>query len=332
MPEMLLVIGGIILTLAFVFGNGFNDAANAVSTIVATKVLPLRTAVMLSAFFNMIAAFFFTTAVARTIGKGLIDPGVITEVIILSGIISAIIWVYSSTFFGLPISVSHSLVGGLIGAALVAIGYEALIFSGIIKVLAFIVIAPILGIIAAFLFSSLVFKLVKKVSPFRINKYFQRLQLISVSIYSLGHGSNDAQNAIGIISILLFTGGFLGGTFDIPFWVIIICYLTIAAGTLAGGKRVIRTVGTKITTLRPIHGFCAETSGAGVIIASTLLGIPVSTTHVIAGSIMGVGITKRLSAVRWRIARNIAWAWILTVPITVVLGGIIFLLFRFFGF
>ncbi len=320
LDPVLLVIAGIIIALAFDFGNGFNDAANAISTVVATQVLSMRGAVLMAAFFNMVGAFVFGTAVAATIGKGLIEPGAVNEVIILSGVIGAIVWVYLTSFMGIPISASHSLIGGFIGAAIAGAGLQSLIASGILKVVLFIFIAPILGLIGAFFFFSFILHLVKNRAPEKINRHFRRLQLISASVYSLGHGTNDAQKTMGIIAILLFTGGFLGGEFHVPFWVVLLSHGTIAAGTMAGGWRVVKTLGLKITKLRPIHGFCAETAGAATIIGSTLAGIPVSTTHVIAGSIFGIGVTKRFSAVRWTVARKIVWAWAITIPFATSVG------------
>ncbi len=321
-----LVVIGIIIALIFDFGNGLNDAANAISTVVATRVLSLRAAVLLSAFFNFVAAFVFSVAVAKMIGKGLVDPEVVTTVIVISGLIGSIVWVYFSSFIGLPVSASHALVGGFVGSALIGAGIDALIVPGILLVFAFIFIAPILGMIGSFLFSALVSRIVKNSPPGKVNNWFKRLQLISVSVYSLGHGTNDAQKTMGIIAILLFSGGMLGTEFFIPWWVIILSHTTIALGTIAGGWRVVKTMGTKITKLKPFHGFCAETSGAGVIIASSIFGIPVSTTHVISGSIVGVGVARRISAVRWSIARNIVWAWILTVPVTAFIGALSYLI------
>ncbi len=326
LDPFLLVVIGIILALVFDFGNGLNDAANAISTIVATRVLSLRMAVLLSAFFNFIAAFVFSVAVAKTIGKGLVNLEAVTVTIVLAGLIGSIAWVYFSSYIGLPVSASHALIGGFLGSALIGAGFNSLILSGILPVFAFIFVAPFLGAIGSFLFSSLVSRLVKNQPPGKINNWFKKLQLISVSVYSLGHGTNDAQKTMGIISLMLFSGGFLGTQFDIPWWVIIISHTTIALGTIAGGWKVVKTMGTKITKLRPINGFCAETAGAGVVIGSSLFGIPVSTTHVISGSIIGVGLTKRLSAVRWGIARNIIWAWILTIPVTAFIGALSYLI------
>ncbi|MFH1448072.1 MAG: inorganic phosphate transporter [Candidatus Micrarchaeota archaeon] len=330
MYDVGLVYIGIFLALAFDFGNGLNDAANAISTVVATKVLTIRQAVLLSAFCNFIAAFVFSTAVAKTIGKGLVVLESITVLVVICAVLSAIFWVYMSSWRGMPISASHSLIGGLIGAAVAANGVGVLLWSGIIKVLIFIIVAPVLGFIVAILFSLLVYNLVKTMAPASVNKWSKRLQLISVSVYSLGHGANDAQKTMGIITLLLFSGGFISGEFDVPLWVIIVSHGTIALGTLVGGAKVIRTMGMKITKLKPIHGFCAETSGAGVIIWSTMMGIPVSTTHVIAGSIGGVGSTRRTSAVRWGMARKLVYAWIITIPLTAIVGGVSYLLISAF--
>ncbi len=325
MPELLLVCIGIFLALAFDFGNGFNDSANAVSTVVATRVLTLRQAVLLSAACNFIAAFLFSTAVAETVGKGLVTPEAVTIPIILCALVSAIVWVYLMTHKGLPISASHSLIGGLIGAAIAANGMGVLIWGGIWKVVLFIFVAPALGFIGAIIFSLVVLNLARNSSPASVNNLFKKLQLVSVSVYSLGHGTNDAQKTMGIITLLLFSGGVISA-FHVPFWVVIVSHTTIAMGTLAGGAKVIKTMGMKITKLKPINGFCAETSGAGVILGSTLLGIPVSTTHVIGGAISGVGATRGASAVRWSIARKIVYTWILTIPVTALAGAIAYVL------
>lgn len=328
MLEVGLLVGfGIVLALAFDFGNGRNDAANAVSTVVVTRVLTLRQAVLLSALFNFVAAFVFSTAVAATIGKGILLPGSVSVVMVICGLIGSIVWVYTSAYLGLPISSSHALIGGLIGAGIAAKGVGILLWSGISTVLLFIFVAPILGLIAAFLFSSLILWLVRMQHPDKVNWYFKKLQLLSMSVYSLGHGTNDAQKTMGVITLLLVSGGFLS-TFSVPWWVIIVSHLTIALGTLAGGMKIIRTVGVRITRLRPINGFCAETSGAGVILASSHFGIPVSTTQIISGAIMGVGSSKRVSSVRWSVARNILYAWILTIPITAAVGGITYLVLK----
>jgi PiT family inorganic phosphate transporter len=328
MLETSILVGfGIFLALAFDFGNGWNDAANAVATVVATRVLSLRTAVLLSAFFNFIAAFFFTTAVAATIGKGIINASIVTVPVVIFGLAASIAWVYGASWKGLPISASHALIGGLAGSAVAAHGFGVLLWNGLATVLLFIFVAPLAGLIGAFLFSAVILRLVRNQAPDRVNGYFKKLQLLSMSVYSIGHGTNDAQKTIGIITLLLFSGGFLGTQFYIPWWVIILSYTTIAIGTLAGGWKVIKTMGVNITRLRPINGFCAETAGAGVIIGSSMFGIPVSTTHVISGAIMGVGTSKRISSVRWTVARKIVWAWIFTIPVTALVGAAAYFLF-----
>lgn len=309
-----IVVFGIILALVFDFGNGFNDAANSISTVIATRVLTMQQAVVLAAFANFIAAFVFGVSVASTIGKGIIDPSIVTPVLVISAIIGSIVWVYLTTALGLPISASHALIGGLIGAGFSAGGLNALQFSGILVVILFIFLAPMLGLIGAVIFSIIILWIARKSNPSAVNWYFRKLQLLSVSVYSLGHGTNDAQKTMGIISLLLFSGGFLGGTFFVPFWVIILSHAAIALGTLAGGHKVVKTMGLRLTSLKPIQGFCAESAGALTIIASTIFGIPVSTTHVISGSIAGVGVVRRTSAVRWPIARKIVFAWALTIP------------------
>ena len=322
---LIIVIIGLLLALVFDFGNGLNDAANAVSTIIATRGLTLRQAVIMSAVGNFIGAFIFGVAVATTVGKGLILPEVVNPYVIIAGLIGSIFWVYFTTYFGLPISASHSLIGGYVGSAIAAAGFKAVIFSGIMKVLVFIFIAPFLGLFVAFLFQLLVFHIFKKSDPSQVNKYFRKLQIVSASVYSIGHGTNDAQKTMGIMAILLFSAGFLGKEFYVPFWVILMSHASISLGTLAGGWKVIKTMGMRITKLQPVNGFCAETAGSSVVIGSTVFGIPVSTTHVISGSIIGVGLARRTSAVRWGIARQIVWAWILTIPVSAIIGGLSFL-------
>jgi PiT family inorganic phosphate transporter len=316
MPEFffMLVVFTIALALIFDFGNGINDAANAIATVVATRALPLWGAVILAAVGNFVGYFIFGVAVATTVAKGLVDPSIVTVYVILGGLIGAIFWVYFASSKGIPVSASHALLGGFIGAALVKAGISSLKLWGIAKVVAFIVVAPVLGMIGGFIFFTLIMWIFRRKDPNRINKWFKRLQLISATSYAVNHGANDAQKTIGVIALLLFSSGFLGEEFYVPFWVVITCYTVIALGTLAGGWRVIKTMGVKLTKLRPVHGFCAETSGSLVLAFCSIFGIPVSTTHVIAGSIAGVGATRRRSAVRWSLARNIVWAWILTIP------------------
>jgi len=315
-----LVIFGIAIALIFDFLNGMNDAANSIATIVSTKVLSPLAAVVWAAFFNFAAAFIFGVHVAETIGKGIVDTSFINAYFILSALLASILWVYMCTKFGMPISVSHALIGGLIGPGLLAGGIKALIMSGIVKVLLFIVLSPIIGMILAYFIMLIVMVLFRRVSPLRVDGYFRVLQLVSSAIFSLGHGSNDAQKTMGIIAVLLFSTGYLGPTFYVPTWVIFACYSAIALGTVSGGWKVIKTLGVGLTDLKPVGGFCAETAGAITVIGSSLAGIPVSTTHTITGSIMGVGLTRRLSAVRWGIAGNIVIAWVLTIPATLLVS------------
>ncbi len=326
----LIVILAILVAIIFDFGNGLNDAANSISTVVATRVLTLRQAVLLAAVGNFIGAFVFGVAVATTIGKGLIVPSAVTAYVIFAGLIGAVFWVYITTYYGLPISASHALIGGYVGSAIAAAGFEAVIYSGITKVLLFIFIAPFLGLLGGFLFQLLIFHLFKKAESSKVNNPFKKLQIVSATVYSIGHGTNDAQKTMGIISILLFSAGLLGSEFYVPFWVVLLSHTAIALGTLAGGWKVIKTMGMKITKLRPVNGFCAETAGASVVIGSTVAGIPVSTTHIISGSIMGVGVLKRRSAVRWSMARKIVWAWILTIPISAFIGAATYFLIKMF--
>jgi PiT family inorganic phosphate transporter len=327
----ILVAIGIGLALAFDFGNGRNDAANAVSTVVATRVLSLEAAVFLSAFFNFVAAFVFSTAVAATVGKGIVDPGAINVYVVISALLSAIVWIYGLAWLGIPISSSHSLIGGLIGATIAAAGAGAVNVGGVAKIVAFIFVAPLLGMLLSYVFSLFVFFIVKRTPPSLVQGYFRKLQLISVSVLSLGHGSNDAQKTIGVVALLLFIGGFSGTAFNIPWWVIMMSYLTIAVGTLVGGRNIVKTMATKITKLRPIDGFCAETAGAASVIGCSIFGIPVSTTHVISGSISGVGMLKRTTAVNWNVARRIVYAWFLTIPLTAFAAALIYYVVAFIG-
>jgi len=306
------------LALIFDFYNGMNDAANSIATVVSTRVLTPIQAVIWAAFFNFIAAFMFGVSVATTIGKGIVDVNIVDNFVIFSGLIGAIILTATATHFGLPISVSHSIIGGYGGAGLAKAGFDAIIISGYTKVIVFIFLAPILGFIFALLFSTATLWIVRYKSPYKVDMYFRKFQLISAALFSLSHGSNDAQKTIGIITVVLFTNGLIGASFHVPFWVIIMSYSVIALGTLIGGWKVIRTLGMRVTKLTPFGGFSAETSAGLTIIFATIFGIPVSTTHTITGSIIGVGTTKRFSAVRWGVARNILWAWILTIPLSAV--------------
>ena len=332
MPEVLflLVVIAIILALVFDFGNGLNDAANAIATVVATRALPLWAAVLLAAVGNFAGVFIFGVAVATTIAKGLVDPDIVDVYMVLGGLVGSIFWVYFASYKGIPVSASHALIGGFVGAALTKAGIASLNLVGIAKVLVFIVVAPILGMIGGFLFFTIIIRIFRKADPKKLNRWFRRLQLISASSYAVTHGANDAQKTMGIIAILLFSAGFLGEEFFVPWWVIITSYTVIALGTLAGGWRVIKTMGIKLTKLRPVHGFCAESSGSLVLGFTSIAGIPVSTTHVISGSIIGVGATRRFSAVRWRLARGILWAWIITIPAAALVSAASYLTISLF--
>ncbi|MCW8801819.1 MAG: inorganic phosphate transporter, partial [Candidatus Bathyarchaeota archaeon] len=302
----------------FDFYNGMNDAANSIATIVATRVLSPFQAVAWAAFFNFAAAFLFGVGVAATIGKGLVDVSIVDNYVILSGLVGAIVLTATATHFGLPISVSHSIIGGYGGAAVAKAGFDALILAGYTKVIIFIFAAPLIGTVMAYFFSVITLWIVRNKQPRKVDKYFRKLQLLSAALYSLSHGSNDAQKTIGIITVVLFTNGILGDTFYVPFYIIILSYSVIAFGTMVGGWKVIRTLGMRVTKLTPFGGFSAETSAGLTIIGATVLGIPVSTTHTITGSIIGVGAIKGLSAVRWGVAKNILWAWVLTIPVSAI--------------
>lgn len=319
----------IFIALVFDFLNGMNDAANSIATIVSTRVLSPKVAVIWAAFFNFAAAFFFGVKVATTIGKGIVDPQVVNAELILSALLGAIVWTHICTQYGLPISVSHSLIGGLAGSAVSKAGFGLLIPSGLIKVGIFIILSPLIGLVLGFIFMVIVLWLVRYKSSHRVDKIFRVGQLLSSAAFSLGHGTNDAQKTMGIIAILLYSGGFLGDEFYVPFWVVIIAHTTIALGTLYGGWKVVRTMGMRLTHLQPAGGFCAETAGAVVLIGTALAGIPVSTTHTVAGGIMGVGATKGWKAVRWNVANKIVWAWILTIPVSGLVGYISFTFINF---
>jgi PiT family inorganic phosphate transporter len=321
---MVFVVLIIFLALLFDFINGMNDAANSIATVVSTRVLTPRVAVFWAAFFNVAAAFGFGLHVANTIGKGIVDVSIVDQYMILSALLGAITWSHFCTQFGLPISVSHALIGGLAGAAIPKAGFAALIYAGLLKIALFIVLSPVLGMVLGYLFMTVVLWIVRKKSTDKVDRTFRVGQLISSAAYSLGHGTNDAQKTMGIIALTLFTGGFLGPTFYVPTWVIFAAYSAIGLGTYLGGWKVVRTMGMKLTNLRPVHGFCAETSSAIVLFGTAAAGIPVSTTHTIAGAIIGVGSTRRLSAVRWGIAGKIVWAWILTIPASAVIAGLIY--------
>jgi len=315
-----LVIFIIALALLFDFVNGMNDAANAIATVVSTRVLSPRVAVLWAAFFNAVAAFGFGVAVANTIGKGIVDPAIVTPQLILGALVGAIVWSHLCTIYGLPISVSHSLIGGLVGAGVVKAGFGIVNLAGITKVAVFIIVAPTLGLVFGFLLTVLTTWVFRRSSPRSVDNLFRVGQLVSSAAYSLGHGTNDAQKTMGIIAVLLYSTGHLD-SFYVPTWVIFAAHGAIGLGTYFGGWKVIRTMGVKLTHLRPVGGFCAETGGAVLLLGTAMAGIPVSTTHTIAGAIMGVGATRRLSAVRWGIAGNIVAAWILTIPVSAAISG-----------
>jgi PiT family inorganic phosphate transporter len=318
-----LTIGLILVALLFDFLNGMNDAANSIATVVSTRVLSPKMAVVWAAFFNFVAAFGFGVAVAKTIGRGIIDPGIVDNQVILAALSGAILWTHVCTHYGFPISVSHALIGGLAGAGLIKGGLAALNAAGITTVVAFIFLAPIIGLVSGFFLMVLVNWLFRHKSGRRVDKYFRLGQLVSSAAYSLGHGTNDAQKTMGIITILLYSGGYLS-EFEVPMWVILSAHTAIGLGTLAGGWKVIRTMGVKLTHLKPVGGFCAETGGAMVLLGTAMFGIPVSTTHTIAGAIMGVGSTRRLSAVRWGVAGRIVVAWVLTIPVAALVSALVF--------
>ncbi len=329
-----LVVFTIGLALLFDFLNGMNDAANSIATVVSTRVLSPRLAVIWAAFFNFVAAFTFGVHVANTIGKGIVNPMIITEVMILSSLVGAIVWTHLCTKFGMPISVSHALIGGLAGAGIVKGGFEALVLGGIAKVVLFIFLSPLLGLLFGAILMIIVSWLFGRMKVRSIDKGFRFGQLVSSAAFSLGHGTNDAQKTMGIIAILLASSSvkFPDWLYDssqgfyVPIWVILSAHAAIGLGTLAGGWKVIRTMGVNLTHLKPMGGFCAETAGATLLLGTAIAGIPVSTTHTIAGAIIGVGATRRLSAVRWGIAGKIVWAWILTIPISALIGALTYLI------
>jgi PiT family inorganic phosphate transporter len=312
----------VFLALAFDFMNGFHDAANSIATVVSTGVLKPAQAVVFAAFFNLIAIFVFHLSVAATVGKGIVMPGVVDTHVVFGALTGAITWNIVTWYYGIPSSSSHALIGGIVGAVLAKAGASALIASGVMRTVAFIFISPLLGFLLGSLMMVAVAWLFRRTTPSRVDKWFRRLQLVSASAYSLGHGGNDAQKTIGIIWMLLIATGYASASdASPPGWTIISCYIAIALGTMFGGWRIVKTMGQKITKLKPVGGFCAETGGALTLFMATALGIPVSTTHTITGAIVGVGSTQRASAVRWGVAGNIIWAWILTIPASAFVAG-----------
>ena len=317
----------ILVALTFDFLNGFHDAANSIATVVSTRVLSPQKAVLWAAFFNFVAAFVMGTAVAKTMGKGMIDLSVVTNEVILAGLMGAITWNLFTWYYGLPVSSSHALIGGYAGSAVAKAGPGAILLSGWTKTLIFIVMAPLMGLFVGFLLMVAVSWIFRRWHPFKLDQLFRRMQLVSAGLYSLGHGGNDAQKTMGIITGLLVSGGYLK-TFDVPLWVILISHAAIALGTMFGGWRIVKTMGTKITKLQPMGGFCAETSGAITLFVATHLGIPVSTTHTITGAIIGVGATRRISAVKWGVAGRIVWAWVLTIPLSAAVSALSYFAIR----
>ncbi len=318
----------IALVLIFDFLNGFHDSANSIATVVSTKVLSPLAAVIMAAFFNFIAFTVFPLRVAHTIGKGVVNPDVLNLTVIAAALVAAITWNLLTWWWGLPSSSSHTLVGGLIGAAVSHSGISSVVFSGVIKIVLFIFIAPIIGMIMSFTISTIVVYIFRNYTPSNVDKLFRRLQIISSSAFSLGHGGNDAQKSMGIIWAALIVSGLATKNDPIALWIILSCQSAIAFGTMFGGWRIVKTMGQKITKLKPFEGFCAETSGALTLFGATHFGIPVSTTHVITGAIIGVGARKGASAVKWGVTKKIFWAWILTVPISAVIGGIMYHFFN----
>ena len=311
----------VIMALAFDFMNGFHDAANAIATIVSTRVMRPQHAVLLAAFFNFVAIAVFQLKVAATIGKGTIEPSIIDHHVIFGALVGAIAWNIITWYYGIPSSSSHALIGGLVGAALVKAGPDALISAGLIKTVTFIFVSPLLGMVLGSLMTVIVSWCLRRRSPHEVDGWFRRLQLISASLYSLGHGGNDAQKTMGIIWMLLIASGVSQAGESLPLWVIISCYSAIGLGTMFGGWRIVKTMGQRITKLKPVDGFCAETGGAMTLFLATALGIPVSTTHTITGAIVGVGSTRRPASVRWGVAGSIVWAWVLTIPCSAAIAA-----------
>ena len=333
-PDLLLLIITVLVALAFDFLNGFHDAANSIATVVCTRVLSPKLAVVWAAFFNFVAAFFLGTAVAKTIGKGMIHVESVTQYVVIAGLLGAIVWDLLTWLWGLPTSSSHALIGGYAGAAIMRSGWHVIIAEGWYKTLIFIVVAPVMGLVLALLFMVAVFWILRNKPPQRIDAWFRRLQLLSAAAYSLGHGGNDAQKTMGIVASALYgakilTAQQLAGNWGPFHWPIILAaHLSIALGTYFGGWRIVHTMGSRITKLKPVGGFCAETAGAITLFSTALAGIPVSTTHTITGAIVGVGATHRLSAVRWGVARRIVWAWVFTIPASAAVAAATFWLVR----
>ena len=322
------VIALVVVALAFDFMNGFHDAANSIATVVSTHVLKPYQAVVLAAFFNFAAFFVFHLSVAATVGKGIVDQGIVDQYVVFGAFIGAIAWNLITWWYGIPSSSSHALIGGLVGAAVAKAGTGALIAPGLLKTIAFIFVAPVLGMVFGALLMLAVAWIFVRTTPSRVDRWFRRLQLVSASLYSLGHGGNDAQKTAGVIWMLLIASGYLGAQDPLPAWVLVSCYVMIGLGTAFGGWRIVKTMGQRITKLRPVGGFCAETGGAAMLFLATNLGIPVSTTHTITGAIVGVGTAQNVSAVRWGIAGDLLWAWVLTIPCSAFMAALAWALGR----
>jgi PiT family inorganic phosphate transporter len=323
-----LVATVVLVALVFDFVNGFHDAANSIATVVSTRVLSPRYAVLWAAFFNFIAFLVFETHVANTIGKGVVDPKVIDTAVVFAALTGAIAWDLITWWFGIPSSSSHALIGGLAGAAVAKAGAGVLDTQGLTKIGFSIVLSPLVGLALGFWLMTAVYWIFRRYTPARIDAWFRRGQLVSAALYSLGHGGNDAQKTMGIIAVLLFANGFLGDTFYVPLWVVLACHLAMGLGTLSGGWRIVRTMGMRITKLKPVGGFCAESGGAVTLFLATHLGIPVSTTHTITGAIVGVGSVMNASAVRWGVAGRIVWAWVLTIPCSAFISALTWAIFH----
>jgi inorganic phosphate transporter, PiT family len=326
--SLLLVIVIVLVALAFDFINGFHDAANSIATVVSTHVLSPGLAVIWAAFFNFAAAFIFPLKVAKTIGKGLVTPDAVTEWVILAGLLGAVVWDLLTWYFGLPTSSSHALIGGYAGAAIAKVGFGAVIYSGWTHTVVSMFVSPLIGLALGLFFMSTVSWVFRRVTPGKVDRFFRKGQLVSAGLYSLGHGGNDAQKTMGIIAILIYTykrsQGLTPADVHVELWMVVACYAAIALGTLSGGWRIVKTMGSKITKLKPVGGFCAESAAALTLFGNSYLGIPVSTTHTITGAIMGVGATQRLSAVRWGVATRIVWAWVLTIPASAAIAALSF--------
>ena len=317
-----IVVALVLVALAFDFMNGFHDAANSIATVVSTRVLKPYQAVILAAFFNFLAVFIFHLSVANTVGKGIVDQGIVDHYVVFGALIGAIAWNLITWWYGIPSSSSHALIGGIVGAGVAKAGTWALIPAGILKTVAFIFLSPLIGLVLAAILFIAISWIFRRTTPSRVDRLFRKLQLVSSSMYSLGHGGNDAQKTIGIIWMLLIASGYTSSTDPVPGWVVIVCYIAIGLGTMFGGWRIVKTMGQRITKVRPVGGFCAELSGSAALFLATAFGIPVSTTHTITGSIVGIGTVQSVSSVRWGVAGDLVWAWILTIPCSAFMAAI----------